>query len=377
MNFAWSESQLEIQKLARAILSADLNESTLRDIEASESFFHAGLWQRCAQSGLLGVAIREEHGGHGGGISELCAFLYMVGRSVAPIPALACLSFGAFAVDEVGSDRQRARWLPAVVAGTAFLSAAYEEPGMLDPMKPVTRASYVGEQLQVSGEKICVPLADRAARVLMPVNLDGELALVLLDPSAAGVSSMRGMATHGEAWFRLTLERVVVADQDVVSRGEQAHTDLRLLLDAAIASVCAVALGVSERALEMTAEYVRERQQFGVAIGSFQAVRQRAADAYIDVEAMRVSLQQAIFLLDQGRDAQLACAVAKQHACEAGYRVTYAAQHLHGGMGYDTDYPLHRYYLWSKALALTLGSAPQHLQTIGRALAAHTVRIGD
>jgi alkylation response protein AidB-like acyl-CoA dehydrogenase len=284
---------------------------------------------------------------------------------------------GAFALGKLGSDAQKMRWLPDVVTGTAFLSAAYEEAGMLDPMRPATRATYVGTHLQVSGEKTCVPLADRAARLLMPVNLDGELALVLLDPKAPGVSAVRGMATHGEPSFRLSLERVVVAEQDVVSRGERARADLRLLLDAANASVCAVALGVSERALEITAEYVKQRQQFGVPIGSFQAVRQRAADAYIDVEAMRVSLQQAIFLLDQGRDAQLACAVAKQHACEAGYRVTYAAQHLHGGMGYDTNYPLHRYYLWSKALALTLGGAQHHLQAIGRALAHRIVRIGD
>lgn len=377
MNFDWSESQLEIQKLARALLAAELSEVDLREIEASGSFLHRGVWQKFAEAGLLGVAIAEAHGGHGGSIGDLCALLLTVGRSVAPVPALACLAFGALAVNHAGSEEQKARWLPGVAAGNVLLSGAYQEPGMRDPLQPTTRADRSGNELRLEGAKVCVPSADRAARIVTPVVLDGQIALTLLDPKARGVTLTRSIATHGEPIFRLELQGVTVHEQDVLVQGDKARDALRFLLGAASVAACSIALGVSERALEITAKYVIERHQFGVPIGSFQAVRQRAADAYIDVEAMRLSLLQAVFLLEQGRDAELACAVAKHHAAEAGYRVTYAAQHLHGGIGYDVDYPLHRYYLWNKALELTLGTAPQHLQSIGAALADRLVRIGD
>jgi alkylation response protein AidB-like acyl-CoA dehydrogenase len=377
MNFEWSESQREVQTLSRTILKAELCEADLREIDADGSFFHAPLWRKLAEAGLLGAGFPEAYGGHGGGIGELCALLIEIGRNVAPVPALACLALGATALSHAGTDEQKARWLARVVSGEVLLSAAYEEASLGDPLAPTMRASRVGGALRVDGTKICVPYADRALRILAPLTLDGELALVWIDPNGPGVALERGTATHGEPQFRLDLQGATISGEELLVHGARARQAMRFLLPAAGAAICAVALGVCERALEITAKYVTERHQFGVPIGSFQAVRQRAADAYIDIEAIRLSLQQLLFLLEQGRDAELACCVAKYHACEAGYRVTYAAQHLHGGIGYDVDYPLHRYYLWSKALELTLGSAPRHAQWIGRMLAERPVRIGD
>jgi alkylation response protein AidB-like acyl-CoA dehydrogenase len=126
---------------------------------------------------------------------------------------------------------------------------------------------------------------------------------------------------------------------------------------------------VTEKALAMTAEYTSSREQFGRPIASFQAVHQRAADAYIDVEAIRLTLWQAAWRLANGVAATGEVAIAKFWAAEAAHRVVYAAQHLHGGIGVDVDYPLHRHYLWSKHIELTLGSGTRQLVRLGAALA--------
>jgi alkylation response protein AidB-like acyl-CoA dehydrogenase len=141
-------------------------------------------------------------------------------------------------------------------------------------------------------------------------------------------------------------------------------------VDRALLGLCALELGVVERALRITAQYTTERKQFDRPIGSFQAVQQRAANAWIDVEAIRLTTWQVAWRLDAGLPARDEVRMAKFWASEAGHRITYAAQHLHGGIGVDVDYPIHRYYLWSKTLELTLGSAARHLAALGDAIAA-------
>jgi alkylation response protein AidB-like acyl-CoA dehydrogenase len=136
-----------------------------------------------------------------------------------------------------------------------------------------------------------------------------------------------------------------------------------------VVALCALGVGVAERALELTASYVSQRQQFGRPLGSFQAVQQRAADAYIDVEVMRQTMWQAAWRLAEGLEASREVAIAKFWAAEGGHRVTATAQHLHGGMGVDVDYPLHRYTLWSKWIELSFGGAAHQLARMGEALA--------
>ncbi len=369
MDFEWSEESRTIRELADKILDAEVSEASLREIDQAGSFFHPRAWARLAEVGLLGVAIDSAHGGMGGGIAELCSLLVSVGRHVAPVPAYACLALGALPLSRFGSPDHRRRLLKRVAEGLLFITGAFEESGSRDRKHPAAQAEARGRGLSISGTKICVPLADRATAIVTAATLaDGSTVVVLVDPKAQGVELTRNAATHGEPIFRVDLRDVQIPSSDILAQGEAGAVALSWIVNAALACACAMELGVTERALEITARYTSERKQFGVPIGSFQAVRQRAADAYIDVDAIRLSMQQAAYLLDANRDADLACSVAKFQAAECGYRVTFTAQHLHGGMGYDVDYPLHRYYRWSKAIELSLGSASEHLMQIGRIL---------
>jgi 3-oxocholest-4-en-26-oyl-CoA dehydrogenase beta subunit len=160
-----------------------------------------------------------------------------------------------------------------------------------------------------------------------------------------------------------------VAADAVLGDPAQGRPIVKWLVDRALAGLCAMEAGVVERALRMTAEYTSTREQFGKPIAKFQAVAQRAADAFIDVEAMKWTAWEAVWRLAQGLPADEEIAIAKFWVGDGGHRVVYAAQHLHGGIGIDLDYPLYRSYVWSKQIELTLGSATQHLVRLGAALA--------
>jgi alkylation response protein AidB-like acyl-CoA dehydrogenase len=207
--------------------------------------------------------------------------------------------------------------------------------------------------------------------VLVAARVEGGLGVFLVDPHGPSVSSRLVEVTTHEPHTMLELEGARVPAADVLGKpGTQGREIIRWITERAMVAHCCLSLGVSDRALEMTAEYTRERKQFDRPIGSFQAVHQRAGDAFIDVTVMRLSMQRALHLVSRGEDAQDALAVAKYWAAEGGNRVTYAAQHLHGGIGIDLDYPLHRYFLWAHKLSQTLGGATRQLVRIGEQLAA-------
>jgi alkylation response protein AidB-like acyl-CoA dehydrogenase len=371
MDFSFTEAQKAVADLSRKIFAERVTPAALKAVEAEPDWFFKKLWADLAAAGLLGTAIPEAQGGSGHGVSELCALLVEAGAAVAPIPLWPVLFLGALPVAHLGTPEQRQRFLPGVAAGEILLTAALAEENATDPARPETTATPHGQRWSLRGTKICVPAAHLASRVLVPARTKrGEVGIFLLDPTVAGVSLERQITTTGEPMSRITLAGAVVDAADVLVAPTLDGTALTWILERAAVGLSALTLGVAERALCMTATYTASRKQFDRPIATFQAVAQRAADAYIDVEAIRLTMWKAAFRLDAGLPAAEAVAVAKLWAAEGGHRVVYAAQHLHGGMGFDTDYPLYRHYLWAKQLELTLGPASVHLARLGAALAA-------
>jgi alkylation response protein AidB-like acyl-CoA dehydrogenase len=370
MNFAYSDDQKALAELARKILGDVATHERVSEIEKSADGFDRVLWAELAKSNLLGACLPEAYGGSALGFVELCILLEEIGRAVAPVPFFATLALGALPLAEFGTEAQKRALLPGVVSGETILTAALEEPDGDDPGTPSTRAVRDGSGWRLAGTKICVPAAHLAARVLVPAALSGgRVGLFLVDPKAQGVALEMQRATNREPVATLTLKRVKVKPTDLVGSPARGKKILTWLVERATTGLCALQVGVADRALRMTARYTSERKQFDRPIGSFQAVHQRAGDAYVNVEAMRLTTMQAAFLLAEKRPAALAVSVAKIFAADGGNHATYAAQHLHGGIGMDNDYPLHRSYLWTRHLELTLGSAARHLERIGDALA--------
>jgi alkylation response protein AidB-like acyl-CoA dehydrogenase len=375
MNFGFTEDQEALRGLAVQIIGDHATHERLKQIEAAPEWFDRELWDALARADLLGVALPEAYGGGGLGLVELCVLLHTVGRYCAPIPAWPTLVLGALPIAEFGTPAQRKQFLPGVVQGKTILSAALVDTKSEDPLDPAVTARRDGSSWRLDGVKLCVPVVHLAEHVLVPARTgDGAVGVFLLDPNAAGVRCERLQTTQGEPQFLLHLAGAAVAADAVLGDPAQGRQIVKWLTDRALAGLCAMEVGVVERALRMTAEYTSTREQFGKPIAKFQAVAQRAADAFIDVEAMKWTTWQAVWRLAEGLPAEEAIAIAKFWVGEGGHRVVYTAQHLHGGIGIDLDYPLYRSYVWSKQIELTLGSATQHLVHLGAALAAGEAR---
>jgi alkylation response protein AidB-like acyl-CoA dehydrogenase len=378
MDFSFSDEQNALREVARKILEAECAPDRLREIERSDERIDRRLWSELAKANLLGAALPEAHGGSGYGFFELCVLLEEIGRTVAPVPAWATLACGALPIAQFGNAAQQKRWLPGVVAGDVILSAALQEPNNADPLAPTTKATKDGNGWKLSGEKFCVPAAFVAERIVVPAATaaepsgssgPGKVGLFLVDPRAKGVKLEKQLVTNREIQGWLTLDGVAVAADDVLGDPTAGRAALQWLVERATAALCAMQVGVADRALRLTAAYGAERKQFDRPIGSFQAFHTRAADAYVELEVLRLATWQAAYLLAKQETASDAVSIAKFFAGDAAHTVTYAAEHLHGGIGADVDYPVHRYYLWSRQSELTLGSGAAHLSALGDRLA--------
>lgn len=361
MDFTFTEEQETISKLARELFERRATPEHLTELEAGpEPRYDAALWTELASVDLLGTALPESAGGTGGGFLELGVLLAEVGWSVAPVPAYATLVLGADPIARHGSSEQQQRFLPGVVAGERILSAGLAEPGRSDPVRPATTARRDGLAWRLDGVKELVPAAQLADTVLIPATTDdGDVGLFLLAMDTPGVAVRPVKTTNREPHADVFLAGATVSERDrLAGPVESVYTR-------ALIALCALQLGVVDRALHIAAEYTTGREQFGRPIGSFQAVQQRMADAFIDVEAIRWTTWHAAWLAAQDRPAERAARIAKFWAAEAGARVAATAQQVHGGIGIDLAYPLHRYFLWAKHNELTLGPASQQLARLG------------
>lgn len=367
MDFSISEEQQTIRELASQILGDRCTDDYQSKFDRSAEDFDRTLWKQLAESNLLGTALPEDVDGMGMGMSELCTLLEEQGRVLAHVPLVPVLVQAALPVAEFGSSAQRQALLPGVLSGSHWIAGALQEAHS-DPASPATTANAVGDSFRLDGEKIAVATADGAHRLVVSARRDDAgTGLFLVDPAGPGVELEARVSTTRRPVYRV---RLAAAPAEAIG-GERAGQALGWTLQRARAAIASVLLGVASDALRRTAEYVGSRKQFGKPIGTFQGVALRSADGYIDLECMRTTLWQALHEIDAGRDAAAEVAVAKWWACRAGQRVVHSAQHLHGGIGVDTEYPIHRYFLWAKALEIELGGASQSRRDLGRLLASN------
>jgi len=378
MDFNQDEAARELAGLARKIVTDRLTAERLRAAEAGDGFDPA-LWADLAGAGILSAALPESLDGAGLGLLAQCSVLTELGRAVAPVPYLPSIMLGAGALARFGTGEQQRRWAVPAARGEVVLTAALAEEDGDDPRAPsATAEPATGEPTAgepgaggwvLSGMKTTVPAAPLADLMLVPAATPPNVTVFLVTPADEGVTVQPQRVTGGSAG-RVMLDGVRLGADRVLGTPAAGREIAGWLLDHATVGLCALQLGVVERALEMTAEYARNRVQFGKPIGGFQAVAQRLADGYIDVEAVRLTMWQAAWQLSAGLRSDTAIATAKFWAADAGHRVAHTAVHVHGGVGIDMDYPLHRYFVAAKSCEFTLGGATAQLRRIGTALAS-------
>jgi acyl-CoA dehydrogenase len=364
MDFTLSEEQRELAGLVRRIATDRLTQERLKQVEADGAHLDRELWRALADAGVLAAALPESVGGGGLDFLELCSVLIELGRAVAPVPYLTSTVCAA-ALAHFGTDSQRATWAAPAASGSLVLTAALSEDLNDDPERPTTRAQRLDSGWQLTGAKAVVPFATVADAFLVPATTAEGVKLFVVQPSDGGVLLEEQRIVDGDIEATLDLAGVQLGADRLVPGADVVHW----LVARCTVGRCALQLGVLERALELTAEYARERQQFGRPIGSFQAVAQRLADAYIDVEAVRLTMWEAAWRIASALPCPTEIATAKFWAADAGHRVAHTAVHVHGGTGIDTDGALHRYFVAAKRNEFALGSATDQLRRLGRELA--------
>lgn len=360
MDFQLSDDQRAIADMAGSLFGDLCNDDRLRASTSSGETWMADLWAKCVETGLHALAIPEEAGGSGLGMTELMLVLEAQGRSLGLVP-LWRHQIAAAALARFGGPSHQTL-VEQAVAGERLLSVALD--GLASTGGVSLEARPEGEGFALHGQVPAVPLGMESAAVLLPARTPEGLRLVLLRLDAPGVDRVAGVLTHGEGVAELQCHGVLLSRADLLPAAALAWLEPR-----AIAALAALQLGVSVEQVRRTVAYVGERVQFDRPIGSFQAVQMSLADAHMAIEALRSALWQLVYRLDAGLPAGPEALATRYLACETGHLVGHRAQHVHGGIGVDLTYPIHRYLYWSRALGLALGGSAATLERLGDWLA--------
>jgi 3-oxocholest-4-en-26-oyl-CoA dehydrogenase beta subunit len=361
MDFSTTEAATDLGGLARSIVDAVCTPDRQRELDKQEERFDRELWSKLVDADILSTTAPESLGGGGFGVLEETAVLVALGRQLAAVPYLESVVLAAGALAKFGSESLQREWAIPAVAGEKILTVALDG----DMGEGPVRAQSVGSGYRLTGSRTLVGYGHVADAFLVPAETDSGTHVFLVSATDEGVSTTSLDTTGHGSVGHLDLQATELDASRVVGGDEVASW----LITRATLARSAFQLGVLERALELTAQYAREREQFDRPIGSFQAVGQRLADGYIDIKGLRLTVTQAAWRLSEDLPADLEVGTAAFWAAEAGHRVAHTAVHVHGGVGIDVDHPVHRYFLAAKQAEFAVGGATGQLLRIGRELA--------
>lgn len=350
MNFDFSDEQKLLQQTARDYLEANSPMATCRDVLEGDSLYAADLWKGAAEMGWQGAVVPEQYGGAEFGHLELAMIAYEVGRSLAPIPFGPSVYVATEAIARFGSDAQKAEWLPKLADGSAIGTFALAEKAGQNGAERV-EASVSGGKL--SGTKLPVADGEIAAVAVVAAQEDGQVALYLVDLSAAGIERNRLDSFDPSR----SQARVVFDGAACEKLGSSTAADIDTLLDVAAVLQAFEQVGSAERALEITREFILGRYAFGKPIGAFQGIKHRMADLWCKIEIARSNAYYAAWALANNEpELSTAAAIARISACEAFEDTTVEMIQFHGGVGYTWEYDCHLFYRRAKLLSTSLGT---------------------
>ena len=366
MDFELTEEQLAIAEMAQSVFADYCTDDRLRQFDTRDQAYMEPLWQLCVETGLQALAIPENQGGTGLGMTELLCVLEAQGRALGQVPLwrhqLAAATLAQFA------DPALHAWAVEAAAGRTLLTL--DLSGLNTAHGMTLHAQPVEGGWRLSGRVSALALAEQSQAALLLVNAEGQPRLAFIELTAQGITHVPGRMTHGEAIADLQIVGLPITAQQLLPVAA-----LEWLEPRSTAALAALQLGVSAEQIRRTVEYVTDRRQFDRSIGSFQAVQMSMANAHIALEALRSCLWQLCYRLDAGLPAPSEALATAWQACEAGHVIGHNAQHVHGGIGVDLTYPMHRFLYWSRALGSALGGSAASLERLGDWL-SHNDKLG-
>jgi len=339
----------------------------LRDSDDADGFSRT-LWKEMAELGWIGIPFPESVGGAEMGLAELAVILEPLGRNLAPEPFLSTTLLAGQALLIGGTEAQRDAWLPRLTAGDALFSLAYQEAGSRYDVHAVgTRATADGSGWKLDGEKVQVFEGGSADVLIVSARTSGDardatgISLFLVPADTPGIHTTRQHRVDSRAVALIRFDGVAVGADSLVGAEGEGGALLERVVDRATAALCAEMLGSMTEAFERTLQYLKDRTQFGAPIGSFQALKHRAAQMFIEIEIARSCTMAAVRALDaDDADAAKLVSLAKARCSDAGILVANEAVQMHGGIGMTDEHEIGFYLKRARAAELTFGDAAWH-----------------
>lgn len=369
MALVLNEEQRMLRDAARAFLQERAPVSHLREIRDSENpdGFSRELWAEMVDMGWAAILVPEEHGGLGYGYTGIGIVLEECGRTLTPSPLLGTAMTAVAALTTAGSDRQCASILPAIASGQRLVALACDEGPRHEPERVSVEAEPEGDGFRLQGSKTAVADGHVADTFIVSAWTGGGVSLFLVPAHAEGVSVTRYPELDIHTAAEVKFNHVALGEENLLGQRDQGQTVLDRTLDVARIGSSAELLGVAQEAFERTLEYLKERKQFGVRIGSFQALQHRAAHLFGEIEMCKSLVLKALQTLDEGPGecAELA-SMTKAKLSETAHRAATEAVQMHGGIGMTDDFDIGFFLKRYRILETLYGDRYFHLDRFAR-----------
>lgn len=358
LDLSFTTEQEMLRQTVRGVCESYCPMEVVRSLEDDPAGIATELWKQLGKLDLIGLLLPEEHGGAGMTLLEGVVLYEELGRSLVPVPHFVSAVLGGGVLAVAGSDEQKAHWLPPVASGDAVLSVAWLEPeGGFGPGGITTTAVSDGDAFRLTGTKRHVGFAAAAQRLVVLARTgDGthDVDLFLVDPTAPGVRLTQQFSIASDTQYQVDLDGVVVTAADRIGPAASGWGQWETAMYDGVVLLAAQAMGGARRALEITVQYAKDRQQFDKPLGAFQAIAHYLADAVTAVDGGSTLVHEAAWARASGRpEARRLAAMAKLFACQTYRDVTAMAQQVFGGIGFTVEFDIQLYFRRAKALQLS------------------------
>ena len=369
MDYGLSEHQEMLKKTAREFLANECPKSLVRKMQADDTGYAIDLWRKMGEMGWMALPFPEKYGGTGGSFTDLIVLLEEMGRACLPGPFFSTVVLGGMTVLEIGDESQREELLPNIADGKLIVTLALFEPGASYNIDQVAvKASNSGDSYIVSGTKYFVPDANISNYILCTAKTPKGVTLFLVDSKNANVKTTMLKTIAGDKQCEVVLNNVRLNKQDLIGKEGQCIGGLENILRKAAVAKCAEMVGGAQKVLEMTVDYVKDRKQFGVAVGTFQAVQHHCANMLTYLDTSRFLTYKAAWMMSEGLPCAQEVSKAKAWVSDGYQRIAQLGHQCIGGVAFMEDHDMPFYSKRAKAAEVSFGDSDFHREVIAQQL---------
>jgi alkylation response protein AidB-like acyl-CoA dehydrogenase len=372
MDLDFTEEQEMLRRSVKDFMEKECTSKFVREMETDERGYSPDMWRQFAELGWLAIHLPEEYGGIGGRYLDLVPVYEEMGRALCPTPHLQTCVMAAAAIRAAGSEEQKTEWLTRIANGEVVIAFALTEPSATIEASGVkTTASKQGDEWTLNGTKLFIHWAEQADELLVVARTEGSageegITLFLVPRNAPGIETTALITIATDKQAEVILNNVKVPDSRRIGGVGQGWPAVVKALEEGTVALCSYMVGGAERAFEMATEYSKTRVQFGVPIGSFQAIKHYLADVATELAGAKTLAWEAAWTIDEGLPARKVVSMTKAYVGDIYRHATAVGHQIFGGIGFTLDMDMQLYFRRAKAGQLYLGDAEYHEEIVAQ-----------